>query len=258
VRDNTFLNIDDAVNGSIKPTGVIVQDNTAPLLTGLRGYFTWVDGTDWTIIGNTVANSTREHVIRSNSMDTDRVLIEDNNLAKAWRPDDPGEVTKCTINFRSGHDIYIADNTLSGGTIGNDIVTHDTTTVNMSGGVVNHSLLINANSSFNLSGGSIVGDIFVQDSSLLNVFGTGLGSILDDPNFEGFYSEYTLSGHLRDHTDLAGRIIFVQNGSGARFTLNNDSTAVPEPSTFAFLIGLIGAACGGGILRRRKQNQFRR
>jgi hypothetical protein len=118
VRGCTFLNVDDAVDGEMKPTGVIVMDNTAPLLTGLRSYFTWVDGTDWSILGNTVANTTREHIIRSNSMDTARVLIADNNLTNTTRPQDPAEVAKCTINFRAGSYIYIADNTLSDGTLG--------------------------------------------------------------------------------------------------------------------------------------------
>ena len=141
----------------------------------------------------------------------------------------------------------------SGGTIGDDIISHDDTTINMSGGFVSQDLLINGNSTFNLSGGMVGNDVFVQDSSLLNVFGTGLSSDLIDPNFEGFYSEYTLSGSLHDNTLLAARIIFVQNGSGARFTLNNSASAVPEPGVVALLIG---TAFGGGslLLRRNRQN----
>jgi PKD repeat protein len=118
VRDCIFLNVDDAIDGEMKPTGVIVMDNTSPLLTGLRSYFTWVDGTDWSILGNTVANSTREHVIRSNSMDTDRVLIADNNLTNTTNSQDEGDLAKCTINFRAGRYIYIVDNTLNDGTLG--------------------------------------------------------------------------------------------------------------------------------------------
>lgn len=118
VRDCTFLNVDDAVDGETRPTGVIVMDNTAPLLTGLRSYFTWVDGTDWSILGNTVANTTREHVIRANSVTAQRVLIADNNLTNTVNPQDSAEVPKCTINFRAGSYIYITDNTLSDGTLG--------------------------------------------------------------------------------------------------------------------------------------------
>jgi hypothetical protein len=118
IRGNTFLNTDDAINASMRPTGVIVMDNSAPLITGLRGYFCWVDGTDWTILGNNVANSTREHDIRSSSMATDRVLIAYNVLSNPTRSDDPGEVTKCTINIREGRDLYITGNTLNDGTVG--------------------------------------------------------------------------------------------------------------------------------------------
>jgi hypothetical protein len=118
VRNNTFLNTDDAINASMRPTGVIIMDNSAPLITGIRGYFCWVDGTDWTIVGNNVANSTREHDIRSSSMGTDRVLIADNTLSNPTRADDPDEVSKCTINIREGRDIYITGNTLNQGTVG--------------------------------------------------------------------------------------------------------------------------------------------
>ena len=136
-------------------------------------------------------------------------------------------VDNSTINISGGLVVFDLDvqnfSTVNfiGGEIGDDIVSHDNTTVNMLGGTVDQDLLINGNSTFNLGGGSILDDVFVQDSSLLNIFGMGLKSVLVDPNVEGFYSEYQLSGHLLDGTNLAGRIIFVQNGSGARFTLNN-------------------------------------
>jgi hypothetical protein len=132
-----------------------------------------------------------------------------------------------TINISGGTVVFDLDVqgastvNFSGGTVGADIVTHDNTTVNMLGGIVDHDLLINGSSTFNLGGGSILTDVFVQDSSVLTVYGTGLSMVLVDPNFEGFYSEYKISGRLLDHTILAGRIIFVQNGSGARFFLHN-------------------------------------
>lgn len=118
VRDCTFLNIDDAIDGETRPTGVIVMDNSAPSVTGVRAYFTWVDGTDWSILGNTVANSTREHNIRANSVTAQRILIADNNLTNCTQAQDTGEVPKCTINFRAGSYIYITDNVLNDGTLG--------------------------------------------------------------------------------------------------------------------------------------------
>jgi hypothetical protein len=118
VRDDTFLNVENAVDGSMQPSGVIVQDSSAPLLTGLRGYFCWVDGNNWTIVGNNVANTTRQHVIRSNDPNTTAVLIADNDLSKVLRPDDPAEVMKTTINFRGGTYVYITNNTLNYGDVG--------------------------------------------------------------------------------------------------------------------------------------------
>ena len=174
-----------------------------------------------------------------------RLLSDDNSTINISGGSVGGDIdvqSASTVNFR-------------GGTIGDDIVTHDNTTVNMSGGTIGQDLLTNNNSTFNLSGGTILDDVFIQDSSTLNVFGTGLASVLNDPNFEGFYSEYTLSGHLLDNTDLAGRIIFIQNGDGASFSLNNQPSAVPEPGALAFLMGI---ACFGGRLLLRRQQKARR
>ena len=118
VRGCTFLNVDDAIMGGTSPSGVFVLDNSAPLETGIRGYLCWVTGNNWTVLGNTVANSTREHVIRGNNGDIDSVEIAYNDFAKRLNPQDPQEYMKCTIDFRGGSHIYIADNTLRYGTLG--------------------------------------------------------------------------------------------------------------------------------------------
>src|SRR5439155_23306932 len=73
VRGCEFLHADYAVNTNLKPTGVLVQDNTAPLDTGLSECFAWLEGSDQVYLGNSVANSTRAHCIRSGGCD--RVLI---------------------------------------------------------------------------------------------------------------------------------------------------------------------------------------
>jgi hypothetical protein len=117
VLGNTFDNVEDAVNGGEQPTGVIVQDNSAPLLKGMRGYLCWVDGNNWTILGNTVANTTRAHCIRVNGSDVVGVLIADNNLTKQYPSDDPGEDYKTTIDVRIGSYVYVADNILNDSTV---------------------------------------------------------------------------------------------------------------------------------------------
>jgi hypothetical protein len=113
VSGNTFDNVEDAVNGTKQPSGVIVQNNSAPLIKGMRGYLCWVDGNNWSILGNTVVNSTRAHDVRVNGSDVVGVLIADNNLTKQYPSDDPGEATKDTVDVRIGAYVYVAQNVLS-------------------------------------------------------------------------------------------------------------------------------------------------
>jgi hypothetical protein len=118
IRDNTFLNIETAVDAYQAPSGLLIQDNNAPLMLGLRGYFEWMNGTDQVLLGNTVVNSTREHIVRSSFTTTDRVLIAGNNFANPTNGGgDPNDAAKTTINIRAGSYVYITDNTLSNATI---------------------------------------------------------------------------------------------------------------------------------------------
>lgn len=116
VTNCEFDNVEDAVNGSQNPSGIIVQNCTAPLLKGLRGYFCWVDGNNWSILGNMVVNTTRAHCIRVNAADVAGVLVAGNNLTKQYPVDDPGEAQKTTIDIRIGNSVYITGNVLNGST----------------------------------------------------------------------------------------------------------------------------------------------
>ena len=114
VRDNTFYNVNSAVDAYQGPTGFLLEDNSAPLQTGIRGYFEWMNGTEQVIVGNYVANSTREHIMRSSSPDTTKILIAGNNFDKPNRQNvDPNDAQKTTINIRAGSYIYVADNQLA-------------------------------------------------------------------------------------------------------------------------------------------------
>jgi hypothetical protein len=118
IRNNTFLNIDTAVDAYQAPNGLLVQDNSAPLMLGLRGYFEWMNGTDQVLLGNYVANSTREHIVRSSFTSTNRVLIAGNSFANPTNGGgDPGDSPKTTINMRAGSYLYVTDNTLWNATI---------------------------------------------------------------------------------------------------------------------------------------------
>jgi PKD repeat protein len=115
IRRITFLNLDVAVDGDRSPDGTLVQDCNAPLATGLRGVFIWAQGADQVYLGNTVANSTREHIIRS--VQVDRELIAYNNLTNLDRRPlgDALDYNKGTIDVHRGTYAYVANNWLYGG-----------------------------------------------------------------------------------------------------------------------------------------------
>lgn len=118
VRGCTFLNVGYAINANGSPRGLIVMDNNAPLETGVRGYFTWFEGTDGVFVGNTVANVTREHVVRMTYYD--RVLFSDNDFTNLDRrkQGDNSDYAKGSIVAQAGDYVYITNNKVSDGGIG--------------------------------------------------------------------------------------------------------------------------------------------
>ncbi len=113
VRDSTFLNVNYAIQGSGAPQGVLLLDNDAPSMTGIRGYFAWVDGSDWTFLGNKVVNVTREHTVRISG--GQRVNFHDNDLANADRRTvDRYDTSKGVITVQLGSYAYLSDNRIDG------------------------------------------------------------------------------------------------------------------------------------------------
>ncbi|MBC7785677.1 MAG: PKD domain-containing protein [Burkholderiales bacterium] len=114
VRRNEFLNLQYGVNLNGQPSGALIQDNEAPLQTGLRKYFAWVEGNRITIIGNKAVNSTREHIVRVNLVS--KLLVMDNDFANISRRDkgDAWDYRKTALNVQSGEFAYVADNQLDG------------------------------------------------------------------------------------------------------------------------------------------------
>src|SRR5205823_10116763 len=55
VRRCTFLNVGYGVNANTNLRGLLVQDSSAPDRKALRGYFLWMTGTDFVVLGDTVA-----------------------------------------------------------------------------------------------------------------------------------------------------------------------------------------------------------
>lgn len=117
VRDNTFLNVYFDIDMSPCPSNVLIQNNTSPSPTGLRKYFAWVQGNDIAIVGNTVANSTVESVIRVGGAN-DLLLAENNitNLADAGG--NTADISKATLAVQKGTYAYVYDNVLTDGSAG--------------------------------------------------------------------------------------------------------------------------------------------
>ncbi len=114
VRNNTFLNIDAGITNVANPVGVMVQDNSVPLATGLRENFIWGQGSDYVILGNNIVNSTREHILRF--ADANRILIAYNKLQNLDRRSvDSNDYNKKTIVLQNGTWAYIADNQMDDG-----------------------------------------------------------------------------------------------------------------------------------------------
>ena len=112
-RDNTFLNVNYAIQGSGAPVGMLVQDNDAPSITGIRGYFAWIDGQDWVLLGNKVVNVTREHTVRISG--GQRILFHDNDLANLDRRTvDRYDTAKGVITVQSGSYAYMDGNRIAG------------------------------------------------------------------------------------------------------------------------------------------------
>ncbi|MDP9174016.1 MAG: PKD domain-containing protein [Planctomycetota bacterium] len=117
IRNNTFLNLLSAMDMSGSPNNVLVENNTAPSVTGLRAYFTWVQGSDISIIGNTVANSTREHIVRIAG--ATRVLVADNNLSNisGVLRGDSKDTVKGAITVQYGSWAYVTGNVVPSGPV---------------------------------------------------------------------------------------------------------------------------------------------
>jgi PKD repeat protein len=130
-----FLNVADAVTCELGPSGVLVEDCDAPQtdkdgailpfdkpdltssnVNGLRAYFLWAQGRDIVLLGNTVANSTREHCVRIGG--ASHLLLAFNRFQNLDRSAvDKDDIAKTTIAAQIGDHLYAAGNELRGGVV---------------------------------------------------------------------------------------------------------------------------------------------
>ncbi|MGC4030932.1 MAG: PKD domain-containing protein [Tepidisphaeraceae bacterium] len=106
--------LQDVKNGfllNLNPSGVLIQSCSSPSETGLRKYFAWVQGDHVTIADNTVANSTREHIVRANFVSM--LNVSDNefhNTSHRESGEDYYDFRKPALNIQSGEFAYAYNN----------------------------------------------------------------------------------------------------------------------------------------------------
>ncbi len=116
VRDCTFLNIDSAIDANGSPAGLLMQGCKSPLITGLRAYLIWGQGSELVCLGNFAANSTREHIVRMSGVKG--ALIFGNDFANLDRQSvDKDDYSKGSIEMHNGSYAYIAGNKVAAGPI---------------------------------------------------------------------------------------------------------------------------------------------
>jgi hypothetical protein len=103
VLNNTFYNVQGDVGLSTAPTNVLIQGNTSPEASALQGYFVWVQGNDIAIVGNTVAGSAGQSIVRVEG--ANNLLIAENNITSQF---------KGSLVLQQGNYAYVYDNVVNG------------------------------------------------------------------------------------------------------------------------------------------------
>ncbi len=76
-----LLNLNHVFVGNSKPTGVLFQDNAAPVVGGLRGHIAWAEGSRWTYVGNTTASNSQS--IINTATNISLINISDNSFSRS-------------------------------------------------------------------------------------------------------------------------------------------------------------------------------
>ena len=213
----TFFPDDATINSAVNTDYAIVGYASGNVDSGFGG-----------ASSPTVAFSTSGNAFDLNAYNASTVNVSGGNV-----DDNLYAYDSSTINMNGGNAVYVN--------------AFDSSTLNVRGGNIRNLLAASGSSTVNMRGGSIDGDLRANDNSVFNFSGSGLVAPVSDMNDPtGFYTLYSLSGTLRDGTVLTNQNLYVQNRTGARFTLSN----VPAPSSL--LIGGVGVL-PLLVLRRRRR-----
>jgi hypothetical protein len=118
IRDCTFLRAGDCVNSNGTPDGVMILDNKVTAVDSLSGYFSWIQGADHVLLGNSVPNSTAQHIVRIGG--ADRTMAYDNTMANVDRRSQgfSSDIAKGVFVVHKGNYAYISGNRVTSGNVG--------------------------------------------------------------------------------------------------------------------------------------------
>jgi len=210
IIDNTFLNLGNDMNLEFAPTNVLVQDNTSPDPTALGGYFAWTAGSEIAMLGNSVASSTGEAIVRIAGA-TDLELAY-NNFTN--NPMIAGTGPKNTLSTQVGQYIYVFHNTFSTGpvnagplgTVVNDPTIHISDVVFDSNTINNTTILLTPG----------VTQVMVENN-VINATGDA-GITIDAQQFGGSYT-WTVNNIWIEHNTV------IESGTGGGLLCINDGQA---------------------------------
>jgi hypothetical protein len=213
ILDNTFLNLGDDVNLQLSPSNVLVQDNTSPDPTALSGYFGWVAGSEINFLGNTVASSTGEAVMRVAGV-TDLELAY-NNFTN--NPEIPGglAISKNNLSTQVGQYVYVYHNTFTAGAanagpLGTDVANPNVTISD----VVFDSNTVNQTTILLTPG---VADVMVENNV---IHGNGSAGITIDAQEIGGGFNWTANNIWIEHNTVTepgqyGGFLYINDGQAA-------------------------------------------
>jgi len=197
----------------------------------MSGYFAWVEGTDHVYLGNTVANSTRAHGIRSGG--ADRVLVAFNDITNLDRRQlgDQYDVNIQTLTLHVDNYSYVYGNSFSSGRVeigplgGGDGLSKDWQNQRVNWTVVEDNTFHDG-SFLDVSHGTnhlmVRGNVFNQDGAGMDINVNGYNT-----TYQRGVSDLVVTNNTAINTGARGTFMYV-GGSVDGITLTNNVLIAPN------------------------------
>jgi hypothetical protein len=234
ILNNKFLNLTDDIEMNQVPSNVLVQGNVSPDPTALNAYFCWMQGYEIAVIGNSVANSVGESIMRIGGETANKdILIADNSVANlADQGGDSNDISKACIAVQGGSDIYIYNNHFDSGVAGEGplgTATGANLNATVTYVVFDSNLLTNTN--FVINPGS-VNTIFKNNVVLGN--GTNYAFGVNATEINSQFNLVTSNLYLVHNTVVepgsSGGFLYIFNGVPGGITMDNNLFVAPNLS----------------------------